>query len=365
MRNRKVFRLFATALWLLVLLLVVEVFGVVFYRVLPARSKQYDKDVLFRSVREAFHPRLWKVKWQSYEPGKSARMERNGVVHKASINSNGFRGPELPEHLENETVIACLGGSTTVLGNRNETTYPYRMGIELRRNHHIKATVLNCGVAGLLSSNYMEAAEHLLEVCTPKLVLEYNGVNDICRRIFAPARKQLPSWKRLLSRSTTAQLLFRDAFIPSDDTLQKEINRKITNNLLQVACLLHAKGSRLAVASFQYPDPEEMSLSQYLFFDQNIRYHWHTEFVSYRQYCRTVDMYNRRIRELANKNGFLYIPLSENAPLSVDHFQDICHLNEEGIAIMATTMADLVAPLIDGDVRKNSGRVHQQTTLPD
>lgn len=347
MKRKQVLWSITAFLWIVLFFLVIEGTGHVFYQVLPAKSDQYDNDRLFRSVREAFHPQLWKKQWETYEPGTSARMVHEGENCDATINSFGFRGPELPGNRDGARIIACLGGSTTVLGNRNETTYPYRMGVELHTRHGIDASVINCGISGLQSRHYVATAERLLRATTPELVIEYNAVNDIILRIFSPARKRLPGWKHFLIRSTTMRLFLSDSFVLADEVLRQEIDTTITDNLLQLARYLRNKGSRLAVSSFLYPDPELMSWKQYLHFDQNIRFLWRTDVISYRRYCRAVDIYNRRIRQLSEEGKFLYIPLAESIQLSNNDFQDICHLDEGGVAVMAKTMADLVANLIE------------------
>jgi len=345
MTRRAYFRILTALLWLGVLVMLVDVTGVILFRVYPSKSRQYDNDdVVFRSVREVFLPRLWKVQWKEYRPGVSVRMKRGSVVHRVSINSLGFRGPEIEDR--GRPLIACLGGSTTVIGNLDETTYPYLMGVKLREEHQLDVEVLNCGIAGLLSADYMDLVERLLAYRTPRLVIEYNGVNDITRSIFAPARGKFPRWKRLLSHSLTAQLLIPETFISSDRVFWKEIGQKIAAHLFKVSRVLKMEGSTLAVASFLYPDPDRMTRAQRLFFEQNIRYNWHSRFISFRRYCHVVDMYNRRLRNMAQNGHVLYLPLAENSLIPIEDFLDICHLNEDGIARMADEMARLAAPVI-------------------
>lgn len=78
-----------------------------------------------RDVTEAYRDSLWLEMYARYRPGASLTVDVGGVPHVVNINSLGYRDREFTVKKPPGVVrIACLGGSTTVQGIRNEETYP-------------------------------------------------------------------------------------------------------------------------------------------------------------------------------------------------------------------------------------------------
>jgi len=87
--------------------------------------------------------------------------------------------------------ILCIGGSTTVKGWTNATTYPNLLEKQLQKtfaNQYIE--VINCGVSGLDSYGELKKVREYLDL-NPDLIIEYNAVNDICWR-YIPHLKNMP-----------------------------------------------------------------------------------------------------------------------------------------------------------------------------
>ena len=87
--------------------------------------------------------------------------------------------------------ILCVGGSTTVAGWTNETTYPNLLEKRLKDSFpDVSSEVINCGVSGLNSNSELEKIGDYLAL-NPDLILEYNAVNDICWLYFPYLEKIL------------------------------------------------------------------------------------------------------------------------------------------------------------------------------
>jgi hypothetical protein len=63
-------------------------------------------------------------------------------------------------------------------------------------------------------------------------------------------------------------------------------------------------------------------------------------------YRRWIDLYNRRLRDLCTKGGYLYVPLAEEMPGEMAWFQDLCHMTDAGIARKAEILARHLEPAI-------------------
>jgi len=331
------------ALWGSVLLLSLEAYAVGAY-LLKSREVQYSCNWNLRGVREAFRGELWADPWREYLPYASAAYAEEGKSYQVSINGRGFRGADLfSTDRSDPLVIACLGGSTTVEGDTDESTYPAYLQRSLRQKG-VRVSVLNCGISSLKSGGYGRVINHLVTQVHPDLVIEYNAVNDICRDLFTVWRGRLGLIPQLLLKSRFVSTYFGDSFIPDDETIRADIDRHIVANLVTTAKTLSRYGSRFTVASFVYPDPASMSSSQYAQFDNNLRYWWNCENLSYRRYCHIVDIYNERLRKTFAGSGTILLPLAESGNYPADYFHDICHMNDKGIREKSERLSLLLIP---------------------
>lgn len=74
-----------------------------------------------------------------------------------------------------------------------------------------------------------------------------------------------------------------------------------------------------------------MTAKQYATIDNNLRYWWNCEHVSYRSYCHIIDIYNECLKKAFAGSGTIYLPLAESGNYPIDYFHDICHMNDGGI----------------------------------
>jgi len=328
--------------WMLALILILEVGAQLKFKNRKQLPSQYSANLQVRRVSEAFHADLWKTPWREYKPNSSAKYSAEGITYEANINSIGFRGKEIPKTEGNSYIIACIGGSTTVKGGSDSTTYPALLQEILNKENPKKYTVINGGVSGRISNEYGSTIETLLDQVHPDIVIEYNAVNDICWRLFHHWRKQLNLVERLLLKSQFIKYFFGDYFLPDERTIRRDIDRITMENLRSIASRLGQHGIQFSVSSFLYPSPDTISKDQYAYLDHNLRYWWKSDYISYRKYCYIVDIYNKMLKETFEETEAWFIPLAETGDYPFDFFTDVTHMNSRGIRVKANNMANLI-----------------------
>ncbi len=342
--TRSIFAVVVIILWLVAAAVGMEVWARYMYHKGSLVAAKYSGDLDFRRVRGAFDKRLWKHPWIEYKPHTQVSMKRKGVAYKATINGLGFRGPELNLEKPYAHVIACVGGSTTVCGDTDNTTYPALLEKQLNLNAKSPTLVVNAGVCGLNSTHYQRPLKVLLNHVKPDIIIEYNAVNDICWRMFPHWFGQLSKLDRKLLKIQFIKYFFGDYFLPDDKSIRQDIDRFIIANLRSASELVQKQGARFFVCSFIYPNPDKATRAEYFFINHNLRHFWRSDFISFRKYTKIVDLYNDALKE---EFGADYIPLAESDVYTVNEFLDLCHLKSAGIEKKAQRIAILLKPKLD------------------
>lgn len=336
--------------WALAFLLVLEIGAQLLYQRGKQMSARYSTNWTVRKVCEGFHPDLWRIPWLEYKPNSSAKHSTENTTYAVTINSMGFRGQEVAQTDGSVYVIACIGGSTTVNGSTDSTTYPAFLQEFLNEESPMKVTVINSGIGGLNSSQYGRVIDILLDRVHPNMVVEYNAVNDICWRLFPHWKKQLGLVKRLLLKSQFVKHFFGNHFLPDEHTIRRDIDEFIIENLRSTVATLRQHGVQFSVCSFLYPHPSKMSKDQYAYLDHNLRYWWRGEYISYRKYCDIVDMYNDALKEAFEETDVLWVPLAETGDYPFELFVDTCHMNTHGVRTKARRIAKFLRPRLNQEV---------------
>jgi len=350
MQVKKVHPIFPVLLWIFVALLGAELVAKWFYLRSKGAYDKYDNNWDLRKVTECFHPLLWSEPWVEYKPGSKAFIDIDGKTYKATINRIGFRGKDYTLSPDHHAIrIACFGGSTTVNGETDDQTYPALLERFLSQNgENPSVRVMNCGVAGMDSSGYHRSLERLINSnALPDLVVEYNAINSICWKLFPYWRAQLNPLQRLLLRSRFVDYVFGRFLIPSEHQIRQDIQDFCISNLRDFQTELHDRGIHFCVASFISPDPDLGTPEMRAYLDYDTRYWWHSEYISYRELFRIVQIYNQELKNFADETGTDYLPLSEWADMGPDSFQDICHMQPEGIESKAFVLSRLVEPVLN------------------
>ena len=148
-------------------------------RLVPIPALSYDELVArYHAPEQAMyvpHPYLAYTLNPGYESPESSRR-------KVSINSAGFRGPEVPfEKPAGELRIACFGGSSTFGAgpSHNSKTWPLQVERLLRERFPDRAIrVLNFGTPSWTSFESQTCLAIRALAYDPDIVLVYHAVND-------------------------------------------------------------------------------------------------------------------------------------------------------------------------------------------
>ena len=111
-----------------------------------------------------------------------------------SINSFGFRGPEISEDKPaNRLRIAFLGGSTTYCAevSSNEMTWPHLVWKALHeRWPGLDLDYINAGVPGYSTRALLPALEKRVARFSPDIIVIYEATNDLSANSYEMARDQ-------------------------------------------------------------------------------------------------------------------------------------------------------------------------------
>lgn len=246
--------------------------------------------------------------------------------------------------------VACVGGSTTVEGPRNDLTYPNMVERELRENLKSDAIeVINCGVYTVDTGRTVQRLPEILAL-DPDIVVQYNFVNDVA--------SQMPGWiaprglfrtpvKWIKSKLRASVFAHRHAnlwLLPSRAELRKAINGSVINNLRTMLALANDAGVPMAFASFAAPGGENLDNVQADFFYLHSNRLWGWS-VDTRSYVYLVGIYNELLREFCEETGSLYLPVAENVTGGLESFTDICHMHLDAMRKKAGVVADGLQPL--------------------
>lgn len=354
-RHRLIFVFLILCLCVVVVILSLELWAHLRYARGIQDAAHYNVETLSRQTSEAFHPHLWVKEWLEYRPNTTIRYSNTQAFYEVHINNIGFRGQDVTRaNAPDVYTIACLGGSTTVNGQTDSTTYPAHLETFMNDGSPVQTRVINAGISGLVSSNYEHVIRNILNGVQPDMIIEYNAVNDIFRRLYAHWNEQRGFIARQLLKSRFVKDFLGDIFLPDRRTLQTDINEFIVDNLRATAAALKNRGVRFAVCSFIVPKPDEMTELQYTHLDFNMRYWYWGEYISFRDFSDIVDLYNQAIRDAFAETDVLVIPLAETGSYPVEWFVDASHMNAEGIRTKASRIAKLLKPKLQDILKQRA-----------
>jgi hypothetical protein len=119
--------------------------------------------------------------------------EPNQKFRTININTDGFRGSEINDKLDDTYRIMMVGGSTTFGGLSDEQTIPAYIQKILNKESEIQVEVINAGVNSAWSTTEYQLIKNKLIKYQPDLIIVYDGWNDIN----VPLSVQLQSMEEL------------------------------------------------------------------------------------------------------------------------------------------------------------------------
>lgn len=288
---------------------------------------------------------MWKEDSAAFRPNfRSLSIWPDEVI----TNSHGFRDTETTTARPAGVFrIACIGGSTTAEGRRNDITYPKLLQAKLRAHFHSDAIeVLNCGVYGMSSFGELRKIEAVLAL-EPQLLLHYNFVNDARDVLYATyARDWRAPIRWLLATSSFVNVYFNGLLLPSSPLLAQSIDEYNIARLRSISDAARTHGAELAVCSFVYPRLAAVQGDELEYFNQRLKDNLGVNSLNARNYARLVDAYNQRARAFCTREGIFYVPVQEHFDADPERFVDICHMTVRGLDERAQITFELLRDYI-------------------
>ncbi|MCX8064898.1 MAG: SGNH/GDSL hydrolase family protein [Candidatus Hydrogenedentes bacterium] len=266
-------------------------------------------------------------------------------------NNFGFRDYDfiIPKPKGNVRIL-CIGASTTEEGVSNKETYPKFLE-EILRNYFStdKIEVFNCGISGMtLRKHVAKLPEYLL--LEADIVVIYEGVNDLVYEVFTRAYHNLPSpKKKLINNFYIFNYLLRTwgPFSYSKSDLYRDIKENMLTHLEILIGELSKKVKIIALSSVGVPVRSSLSREEVEYMEYYYRKEWGGIYSTFQQYCEMMDLWNKLLKSLCEREGIIYVPFAESVPSSVRYFGDICHLRQKGIKLKAEVMAKALIPAVE------------------
>ncbi len=280
--------------------------------------------------------------------------------YRIDIDSNGFRNPETQEPKAANTIrFAFLGGSTTFCGqaSSNEATWPHRL-VERVADAYPEGSFdyLNAGVTGYSVGDSRKSLHWRLRPRNPDVIVIYHAAKDLADDSRVPALAQglveetgEPSFlerhsllwmlvkKNLRYRARQQQGRNDSKKLSVDmDQLSEGFAQRLTELVHQaqeIADLVVLPAFSIMVRNGQSEQEQLDALAQAFTF---------TPYLTPEGVIQGYQSYNRRIRQVAEETGALYVGEEHSVPGTAEYFHDSVHFTERGYEAMANRVADVL-----------------------
>ncbi len=296
------------------------------------------------------------------DPASGLRVPRaNARLGKISINSRGFRGPEIDLPKPTQRVrIAFVGASTTYCAEVSSDAAVWTQGVtDLLQREFPQASFdfVNAGVPGYSVVSSMKHFEHYVQALQADAVMIYHGTNDMSGELRALAASQglwrdgdVQSWlarQSLLVDLVEKNLRVRTAGQQIDAGAQRlvfspgQIGQTFDADLRSLIGRVTQSASHVSIATFstrmrreQSPEARKAAAVSALVY---------MPFMSLDGLLDAYQRYNVVIRNVATQTGALLIDGENDVPGDAVHFADSVHFSDQGSAAMARRVATALA----------------------
>jgi lysophospholipase L1-like esterase len=316
-----------------------------------------------------------------------ANLERGRI----SINSLGFRGPEIPIRKPAGTIrLAFLGASTTWCGevSGNEAVWAHLVAGSLGKTFpSVQFDYVNAGVPGYTLGSLLKSMELRVAALQPDVVVIYEASNNLTGELRAQAAAQglvqtaefqqfsWPSRYSLLwslveknlrvLRSERAARADSRRLVVDPAGLGAEYRKELT----QVVRAAQRHASVVAVATFSIHPRGDQTLEQQMRASSSAFVYM--PFVTPQVVIESFARYNQIAREVARETGALLIEGENDIAGDPLHFTDTVHFTDLGSRAMAQRIAGSLAAspelqALSAAVAPNKGRPEAtgRKTLP-
>lgn len=288
-------------------------------------------------------------------------LSPNTSVGNITINSAGFRGPEISRPKAAGTFrIAFLGASTTFCAevSGDAAVWPQLVADDLvRRFPGVTIDFVNGGVPGYSVAHSRKNLQHKIAALQPDLIVVYHATNDFSGEVRDLAEKaglfvngmgRNPGWLErhsllweLVVKNLRVMAAQREATQPAEKRLQVDAATLGGAFHADLGALLReakATGARVAVATFsthlrleQSPDQRKRAaVSAFIYMP----------FMTLDGLLDGYARYNALIREVARAEDVLLIGGEDLIPGDPAHFVDTVHFTDQGSRAMAKRVTD-------------------------
>jgi lysophospholipase L1-like esterase len=278
-------------------------------------------------------------------------------TERMSINSSGFRGPEIDTPKPDRRVrIAFLGASTTFCAevSGDAAVWPQLVVEQLRAAYPgTSFDFVNGGVPGYSVESSLKNLRHKVSPHHPDVIVIYHATNDLSGEMRDLAAAQglgaeatasvRQSWLErhsLLWELVVKNLRVRqaqdEAANPHSERLSFDparIGTKFQSELTTLAKESAGVASRVAIATFSTRLRPEQTLEQQR--QAAVSALVYMPFMSLDGLLRGYRRYNEIIRQVTTNEGALLIGAEDSIPGDGEHFVDTVHFTDAGSHLMA------------------------------
>lgn len=281
-----------------------------------------------------------------------------------SINSLGFRGPEIAMPKPADTVrVAFLGASTTWCAevSGNDYVWPHVVTASLSQAFPgVRFDYVNSGVPGYTIQSILKNLEYRVAPLQPDVIVIYEAANNLFGEMRELALKrgiienrdiEVTSWPSQYSllwyfveknlRVMTAQRMAEK----KEGLLDVDVNRlgsEYRQALTELVRAAQRSAKLVAVATFSIQPRRDQSPEQQMRASSSALFYM--PFLAPATIIEIYGRYNRIIREVARESGVLLFEGEGDIPGDAAHFTDTVHFTDLGSRAMAERIS---RPLIN------------------
>ncbi len=272
-----------------------------------------------------------------------------------SINSRGFRGPELVIPKPRGRIrLAFLGESTTFCAevSSNEATWPHLVWKSLQDSWPtMQFDYVNAGVPGYGVTQSLRNLEYRVKPLHPDVIVIYHAINDLSKDARALAVQQglfdgksvvdhslVGRWSLAYYLVATKYQMIRRGKRATElsgrlDFDPPTFSRGFHHRLRELVEASKAAAPVVAVATYSQWVRRNQAPEDQLRACQSTIYY--NPFMSVEGILKGVEEYNRVIRDVARETGVILVEGENNIPGDERHYNDSVHFKDAGAKIMA------------------------------
>jgi lysophospholipase L1-like esterase len=278
------------------------------------------------------------------KPGASLE----GLEFKISINSSGFRGPDLANpRPDNAFRVWCIGGSTTfdILAPDNDATWPAQLQAALQQALPERTVeVINAGIPGEILWGSTQDFVAFQDQVQPDLLVIHSGPNDL-RKARDMDDPPPPSLMHLIPDFALVRTLAvrLDPFKTGESSQSFQFDQRHLDQIYQemrpILEEADSHGVKILMAGHALrlsQDPTEEELQEELGgLARLLR-------VSPRESARAFDLYNAMLKRVARERGYGFVNLRASIPAGHEYWGDETHFAAPGSALAGRVIADAI-----------------------